>query len=144
MEKAHSKMDYEEFLTCFSRRLSTENKDVCFYVYGSYLRGSFIAGISDIDGGLILPGGPISSRKKVILIAKSLDESLSDLDIDFDFNLTDRKTNLDGRFLSYSQSMTDYIKENGKVFSGPEYFIRDFRLLHGSPGSAQLIFRAYE
>ncbi len=118
-----TRQDYEDFLSRFSEKLDKGHRDVCFYLYGSYITGGFVSGVSDLDGGLILPGGPVSPRKKTLYIARCLDESLGDLNIDFDFNLLDRKTNNDGRFLSYSQSMTDHIQRSGKVFSGPYHFM---------------------
>jgi hypothetical protein len=116
--------DYERFLEDFTCGLLENHQDVCFYTYGSFCEPKrFVPGVGDLDGGLILPGGTVTQKRKVLDIARLLDASLGELDIDFDFNLLDKTTNSDGRFLSYPTSMTDFIRDWGQVVSGPGHYV---------------------
>lgn len=125
--------DYLKFLEIFSSHLKNGFKDICFYTYGSINNPrEFYSGSSDIDAGLILDSGVISSkhRKKIKQLNEVLAEALIKTRIRIDLNLLDRQTNCDGRFLSYSQSMTDHIKTDGRIISGPAYFLDELNGLN--------------
>ena len=75
----------------------------------------------DIDGGLILNSGIITPKDKISAIAKSLAQSRTKTSLKTQFNLLDRATNKDSRFLSYSTDYTEWLKSRAKVIFGPNY-----------------------
>lgn len=116
-----TKKDYDFFVKGFADKLSQHFPDICFYVYGSYASGKANYGRSDIDGGLILNEEFISPKNKIIMISDMLKQCLDKRRVKTQFNLLDRGTNKDGRFLSYIVSYTDWIKRGGVVICGPDY-----------------------
>ena len=114
-----SKEDYIQFLNNFSEKLSHELPDACFYVYGSINSENCNYGRSDIDGGIILNSGIVTPKDKIEDLSKVLSDSLSDSGIKTQFNLLDLESCRDGRFLSYSEDYTSWIKKSSKVYSGP-------------------------
>lgn len=114
------KSDYENFTNHFSSLLTTHFPNVCFYGYGSFSEKSYVPGTSDIDGGIILPENFITDKKRIREISDLLKISLELFPIFPQLNLLDSGSNADGRFLSYTNSYTDWVKENGVVYSGPD------------------------
>ena len=125
------KEDYMKFLDNFSKSLSAELPDACFYVYGSLNNGDCSYGRSDIDGGIILGSGVVTPKDKIIRLSELFLNDLNNYGIKTQFNLMDLETWRDGRFLSYTEDYTDWIKESAKVHSGPnlleELNGRDFK-----------------
>lgn len=124
-EKRH----YDEFVKNLSDA-STEMK-VCFFLYGSYTRpDDFIPGRSDVDGGFILDHQFSLPQASVLPLASALDSCFEKTEkitrvysnhaIHTNFNLMDRGTNSDGRFLAYDNTYTDYLKQNA-VVAGPNF-----------------------
>jgi len=122
-----TKRDYDNFVREFSEELSKRHQDVCFYLYGSYPDGRANLGRSDIDGGLILNADFVTDKGQVRDLAEILKRYLINHKLIFEkrkktqFNLLDRGTDKDGRFLSYTSDFTDWIKNIGKIISGPDY-----------------------
>ena len=117
--------DYDRFLDGFVSGLE-EYKDVCFYGYGSYFerKESFRPWISDFDGGLILDSEVVTDKKKIIELSELLEEASQGTNLDrnhFQFNLMDRGTNRDGRFLSYSDDYVEYIQSEGVVLTESDF-----------------------
>lgn len=121
MIKLPSKDDYLHFMELFPQLLSKESPNTCFYIYGAYENGSCNYGRSDIDGGLILDSGLITPKDEILRISKSLLDALNGSRIPIEFNLLDRETCKDGRFLSYTTDYTKWIKESGRIISGPDF-----------------------
>ncbi|MDP2926305.1 MAG: hypothetical protein Q8N99_08050 [Nanoarchaeota archaeon] len=115
--------NYEAFLEEFKERLGEGHLDVCFYVYGSIYDGKeFVPGISDIDGGLILDSDRVVLDKgKLKDISEILADSLRRSRVDIQFNLLDRITGNDGRFLSYTCDFTEFLRNSAQVLSGPDF-----------------------
>lgn len=120
-KKIPSKKDYETFVNEFSDKIKEESPATCFYIFGSMSNGTCNYGRSDIDGGLILNSEIKTPKKEILRIAKSFAEIAKKTNVETQFNLLDRQTNLDGRFLSYTEDYTDWIKESGKIICGPDY-----------------------
>jgi len=116
-----SKKEYDGFIEYLVEEISKKQPKTCFYIYGSYARGDYTIGRSDIDGGIILDSDVITNKTKVMELAKIIKESLEQNRITPQINLLDRKTNQDGRFMSYTSDYTNYFKEQAKVLSGPNY-----------------------
>ncbi len=114
--------DYDKFIEEFAGRMQRDHSDSCFYVYGSFARGDYKSEReSDIDGGIILDSGIVTSKDEVLDISRILAECLARHRVPIQFNLTDRGSNKDGRFLSYTRDYTDHIKSRGKVLAGIDY-----------------------
>jgi len=124
--------DYDSFVEEFRNGISRSFSDVCFYLYGSYPRKRYIPGVSDIDGGIIFPEGPVTSKKKVSKISELIKNALDGRDIRLQWNPLSSN---DGPFLSYDKSYTDYIKSEGVVVAGQDYRTH----LNGSSGRQEEI-----
>jgi len=121
MRKLPTKENYEDFLEDFTKKVSRRFPDCCFYLYGSATDGRCVYGRSDIDGGLILDSGVVIPIKDILVISELLATTLQKNRVETQFNLLDRQTNKDGRFLSYTTDYTDWVKESSKVLFGPDY-----------------------
>ncbi|MFA5857369.1 MAG: hypothetical protein WC867_08455 [Candidatus Pacearchaeota archaeon] len=127
--------DYINFLNEFSNGINKELPGTCFYTYGSINNSKgFIPGTSDIDGGIILNSGVITPKNEIRTLAKLYFASMLEKGIDTDINLLDRVTNDDGRFLSYSPTMADYIKESAKVLTGSKEYLLELNGLNFKNG----------
>ncbi|MDO8459987.1 MAG: hypothetical protein Q7S74_02670 [Nanoarchaeota archaeon] len=117
-----NKQVYTDFVEDFHKVLQQEHPDVCFYVYGSFAKREHDPRKgSDIDGGLILDSQVVSDKDKVLDISRVLTRCLSVSRVPIDLNLTDNETNMDGRFLSYTEDYTDYLKKSAIVYSEKNY-----------------------
>jgi len=112
------KEDYLRFLGDFSE--VRKFYDSCFYVYGSLISGTPAYGRSDIDGGVILNDKVVTHKGRLLDISKLFVECWERSPVRVQFNLLDRQTASDGRFLSYDLSFTDWIKKSGRVLAGDE------------------------
>jgi len=130
--KLATKKDYDNFVKEFSKRISKESPDTCLYIHGSYLDGTCDFGRSDIDGGLILNADFVTDKIILTNIANALSCCLDKYPVKLQFNLLDRGSCKDGRFLAYTTDYTDWVKEKGRIVCGPNYVKemngRDFKL----------------
>lgn len=108
-----TRIDYKDFLREFSNGLKSI-KGVSFFTYGSHLRRDFVPGVSDIDGFIILEDNFITDKSIISRLADNLSLSLkiSNPKIKAQFNILDKGTALDGRFLSYSKDYVDFFKRS--------------------------------
>jgi len=123
--------DYERLVQDISSKI--ERSGICFYLYGSFTRDSdFVPGRSDLDGGFILDANFVTSQADIVYLSHILRGCLNvaeeiaglssnDPGIKVNFNLMDRATNRDGRFLAYDDSYADYLKVNARIVSGPDF-----------------------
>jgi len=114
-------LEYRAFIEELRTNLNEQHPDVCFYTFGSINNGSCNWGRSDIDGGLILSSGVITDKVKILEIADILAVALSKNRVGTQFNLLDRETCIDGRFLSYTKDYTDFLKQRAKIHTGPNF-----------------------
>jgi len=121
MIKTPLKEDYEKFMEEFTKKLSKELPTTCFYTFGSINNGDCNYGRSDIDGGLILNSGIVTPKDEILKLSRLFSRALNDSGIKTHFNLLDRETCRDGRFLSYTEDYTIYLKNIAKVYCGPNY-----------------------
>lgn len=115
-----SRKDYEDFIQDFSKQLEGFS-DICFYIYGSMLRNDFVPGRSDIDGGLIADCNVVTPKDRVLRLSECLADCLDKYPVETQFNLTDRVTNAEGRFLDYPESYTRFFTDGAKIISGPDF-----------------------
>jgi len=121
MIKIPTRKDYIKFMEEFAGELSRELPTTCFYTFGSINNGDCNYGRSDIDGGIILDSGIVTPKDKILRLSQLFLRALNDRGIQTQFNLLDRETCRDGRFLSYTEDYTDWLKDTAKVCCGPNY-----------------------
>jgi hypothetical protein len=111
--------NYLRFMERFVSGLK-EHPDVSFYGFGSYTDGRRVFGNADIDGFLVLPGEVVSDKVKVRDISEILAKALKRNPVGVQLNLLDLESGRDGRFVSYTEDYTEFLKRNAVLFSGPE------------------------
>ncbi len=111
--------NYEKFMYDFSSQLSKRHSKVSFGYYGSYQQKTCVYGKADIDGFLVLDSRIITDETQIRDISQILSWALSRNRIKTQFNLLDRETIQDGRFLSYTKDYTDWLKKRAKILCGP-------------------------
>lgn len=92
--------------------------------YGSYVRGDYNPGRSDIDAVLEFPDDVVINKKNLYMCSCVLAEALEGNHIPFQVSVCDRATSKDGRFNSYTSDFDEYFKEEGVVLVGPN--LRDY------------------
>lgn len=139
MIKVPHEKDYFDFLERFTKGISEISPTTCFYVYGSIINPEECDyGRSDIDGGLILDSGIITQKQEIIKLSELLARSLGSKGLKIQFNLIDRDTSKEGRFLSYSTDYTNWLKKRAKILSGPNYISE----MNGRNYKAQVLDKA--
>lgn len=116
-----TKDDYRNFeskLVNGLKDLSIEGLSLMFY--GSYVRGDYNPGRSDIDGVMIFPDDVIINKENLFLCSKILSESLKNSHIPFQVTVCDKTTMKDGRFNSYTAEYRDYFNDEAKIVVGPD------------------------
>lgn len=113
-----TKEDYRNCLEFLVNGLQ-QHPDVCFFTYGSSTRDDCDFGRSDIDGGLIINGGVVTPKKKLRELSDLLASALAKYKVKTSFNLLDKTSSEDGRFLSYTDDYTDFLRVYARVWSGP-------------------------
>ena len=90
-------------------------------LYGSFVRGDWQAGRSDIDAVLIFPDDVVTDKKRFRDVSRIVSEALCRNPIPFQVTLTDLETMRDGRFNSYNPSFQPYFERERRVVVGPDY-----------------------
>ena len=114
--------NYFRFMEEFAGELSKVHPSACFGYFGSYEDGRIIFGGGDVDGFLILDSGVVTNKDEIRSMSEILAKCLAKNRVRIQFNLLDRETIRDGRFVSYTEDFALFFKEHAKVASGPELF----------------------
>ncbi len=114
--------NYRDFLEKLRDGLGNLGKQgVSLMLYGSYVRGDYDAGRSDIDALLVFPDEVIIDKQKLNTASKVLAHAQRGNNIPFQVTVTDLRTMRDGRFNSFDPNFEAYFGEEGKVIVGPDY-----------------------
>src|SRR3989344_3085087 len=97
------------------------DQGVSLMLYGSWIRGDYVAGRSDIDAVLTFPDNIVIDKIKLNSASKVLAQSQRDNNIPFQVTVTDLRTMQDGRFNSFDPNFKSYFNEEGKVIVGQDY-----------------------
>jgi predicted nucleotidyltransferase len=89
-------------------------------LYGSYVRGDYVAGRSDIDAVLIFPDDVVIDKQNLHRVSMVLHQALKGNNIPFQVTVTDATTMRDGRFNSYDESFREYFDEEARI-TGTDY-----------------------
>ncbi|NCC70632.1 hypothetical protein EOM09_03545 [bacterium] len=120
--KRPNKKNYDEFKNKFISNISNNNlKDISLMLYGSYVRGDYIPGRSDIDGVLIFPDNVIINKESLLKCSKALELGLRDTHIPIQISIADLGTSKDGRFNSFGEEFENYFLDEAKILIGPDY-----------------------
>ena len=117
--------NYHDFLDRLITGLGRLGNDkLSLMIWGSYVRGDYNPGRSDIDAVLSFPYDVVIDKKFLkkcsTVLKNSLkgDESMREL-----FQVTPLDTGImkDGRFNSFTDDFKDYFEIEGKIILGPDY-----------------------
>ena len=117
---------YHSFLDVACRGLERlGNKDLGLTIYGSFVRGDYIVGESDIDAVLVFPNNVVTDKRFFREVARNLNEArkktgfpMEDL---FQVCPLDIGIMGDGRFNSLTEEFRDYFAMERRVLLGPDY-----------------------
>src|SRR3989344_7727960 len=90
-------------------------------IYGSYVRGDYNPGRSDIDAVMTFSDNVIINKQDLGKVARVLHHALKDNNIPFQVSVNDLITMKDGRFNTYDESFKNYFVEEGKIVFGSDY-----------------------
>lgn len=114
--------NYSDFLEKITRGLKGLGEDgLGLMLHGSYVRGDYVAGRSDIDATLILPNDVVTDKKLTREIAQIVNLSLKRNNIQFQVSPQDVTTMQDGRFNAYTHEFLAYFNTEGRITVGPDY-----------------------
>ena len=122
------KRDYSNFLRFISNEVK-KIPGVGFYVYGSSQREDFVPGRSDLDGFFVFDDNFVVDKNKLMKLSEIYNRGLiaSNVNIPLQFNVLDKGSLEDGRFVSYSKSYLDLFNcGHMKHFSGENLFSNNF------------------
>lgn len=111
--------DFEAKLETGLRELGIEG--LSLMLYGSYVRGDYVAGRSDIDALLIFPDDVVIDKENLRRCGKVIKEAQKGNNIPFQVNVADISTMRDGRFNSYTPDFKDYFAHEARIVIGPDY-----------------------
>lgn len=121
-EKRPSREAYDSFV----ERLTAEwkplaERGVMCMIYGSYVRGDYVPGRSDIDGTIIFPDDVVIDKKRMSAASQAVARAQSGNNIPFQVTVSDLTTMRDGRFNSYDPNFRGYFQREGRILAGPDY-----------------------
>lgn len=97
------------------------NQEISLMLYGSFVRGDYVPGRSDIDAVLVFPDKVIIEKKRLNAVSKILAEAQKGNNIPFQVTVTDLTTMQEGRFNSFDPNFQAYFSEEGRIIFGPDY-----------------------
>ena len=121
-ESRPQKQNYKDFVEKLKGGLKDLGEQgVSLMLYGSWIRGDYVTGRSDIDAVLTFPDNVIIDKVRLNFASKVLEQSQRDNNIPFQVTVTDLRTMQDGRFNSFDPNFESYFDEEGRVIVGPNY-----------------------
>ncbi len=117
----------EENYRDFRDKLVTGLKDLgiaglSLMLYGSYIRGDYNPGRSDIDAVMIFPDDVVIDKRNLAQVAIVLHKALKGNNIPFQVSVSDLTTMKDARFNTYDESFKNYFfDEEETIVIGPDY-----------------------
>ena len=114
--------NYQDFIEKLRNGLeSLRNQEISLMLYGSYVRGDYVAGRSDIDAVLVFPDDVVIDKQNLNASSKALAQAQKGNNIPFQVTVTDLRTMQEGRFNSFDPNFKTYFDEEGKIIVGPDY-----------------------
>jgi hypothetical protein len=121
-EARPKEQNYQDFVEKLKGGLGNLGEQgVSLMLYGSWVRGDYVTGRSDIDAVLIFPDEVIINKQKLNTASKVLTQAQRGNNIPFQVTVTDLRTMQDGTFNSYNPSFENYFKDECHILVGPDY-----------------------
>lgn len=121
-EKRPVRDNYKDFVDKLEKGFKDlGNQGVSLMLFGSYIRGDYIPGKSDIDAILIFPDDYIINKDALSVASKVLAYAQKGNNIPFQVTVSDLRTMQESTFNSFGPDFLPYFKEEGKVIIGPDY-----------------------
>lgn len=120
-EKRPTAEDYHNFerkITEGVKRLEIDG--LSLMLYGSYIRGDFNPGRSDIDGVFIFPDDVVINKQNLHRASSVLHQALTGNPVPFQVTVNDITTLRDGRFNHYDSNFRAYFDEEARI-TGVDY-----------------------
>lgn len=120
--KRPKKDDYLQFEQQLISEFSNPSlENLTIMLYGSYVRGDYTAGRSDIDGVMIFPDDVVIDKLKLLQCSNILAKILTENYVPFQVSVNDITTLKDGRFMTYSYEFKKYFQKERKIILGNNY-----------------------
>lgn len=120
--KRPQRENYEDFVDKFVTGLSkTDIKDLSLMLYGSYVRGDYVPGRSDIDGVLIFLNDIVLDKAELMKCSEVFCFAQCGNNVPLQISVSDRGILRDGRFSSYGDDFEDYFLDEGAIYYGSDY-----------------------
>ncbi len=117
-----SEPNYNNFVTKLVGGLEKIACDgLSLMIYGSFVRGDYTPGRSDIDAVLTFPHDVVIEKSLMREISIILYQALMGNNVPFQVAPLDATTMRDGRFNSFTDDFRDYFQSEGRVVVGPDY-----------------------
>lgn len=114
--------NYHDFIDKLVRGLKDlGNGGLSLMIYGSFVRGDYTPGRSDIDAVLTFPHDVVIDKEFVHEVSVALHEALDGNNVPFQVSPLDITTMRDGTFNSFTYEFYSYFQSEGKVVVGPDY-----------------------
>lgn len=114
--------NYQVFMDKLVRGLeSLGNDGLSLMIYGSYVRGDYNPGRSDIDSVLTFPHDVVIDKEFLHDVSVALYHALTGNNVPFQVCPLDVTTMRDGRLNSFTDDFYDYFQSEGKTVFGPDY-----------------------
>lgn len=121
-EKRPNEKNYKSFIEKLVQGLESFDKDeLSLMLYGSYVRGDYNPGRSDIDAVLVFSDDVIIDKLKMNKFSKILACAEQDNNIPFQVTVCDLTTMKDGKFNSFDPNFKNYFDDEGKIIFGHDY-----------------------
>ena len=121
-EKRPTEKNYHSFVQNLVDGLKKyNNEEISLMLYGSYVRGDYVAGRSDIDAVLVFPYDVLIDKNVFLEVSKIINYAQQENNIPFQVTPTDLRTMKDGRFNSFDPNFKQYFNNEGKIFFGSDY-----------------------
>ena len=117
--RAENYKDFTEKLVKGLKRFGDDG--LSLMLYGSFVRGDYQPGRSDIDAVLTFPHDVVIDKGFLHEVAIVLHEALKGNNVPFQASPLDFTIMRDGRFNSFTDDYYDYFQSEGQVVVGPDY-----------------------
>jgi len=113
---------YDDFQEKFVEGLNDlEIEGLSYMDYGSFSRGNYVPGRSDVDGVLVFPDKGVINKENLRECSIVLAHALGSTNIPFQVSVYDIATLQDGRYSTFTADFEEYFNEEARVLVGPDY-----------------------